>query len=113
MFRLKLLFQRPILLKGAKEVSQESRDAIKESLSIIDKFLDGSKWIAGENLTIADFSALTTVTTLAEVGYNLSQHPNVDRWYKQCQVLTGFEENREGAAGLAKAIKNALNGPVF
>lgn len=52
-------FQRPVLYDGAKEVSQAAKDAIKDSLTLIDGILGNSKWMAGDKLTIADFSAVT------------------------------------------------------
>lgn len=52
-------FQRPVLYGGAKEIPQAAKDAIKDSLTLIDGILGNSKWMAGDKLTIADFSAVT------------------------------------------------------
>lgn len=107
------VFQRPSLYNGVKTIPQSSRDDIKEALLIVEKFFENSKWIAGENLTIADFLTLANVTTLVELGYDLNQHPNIARWYKQCQSLDEFEENRKGAAALALRVKSVVEGPIF
>lgn len=85
-------------------MSQSASDAIIDTAIVLDHFLEKSKWIAGDNLTIADFSLLTIITTLVECGYNLAQHANLDRWYKQCQTLPGFVENQKGANGLAARV---------
>lgn len=98
---------------GAKEIPQTARDGLTESLTIIDKFLFDSKWIAGDTLTIADFSALAIVTTIVECGYDLTQNANINRWYKQCQALPGFEENKKGARGLAIRLENAFGKSLF
>lgn len=105
--------QRPVLYTGLKEIPQSAIDGVKDSLKIIDLFLDNSKWIAGDSLTIADFSALTIVTTIVECGYNLTAHVNVNRWYKECQKLPGFEENQKGARGLADRLKAVVGKSLF
>lgn len=98
---------------GVKEVSQQARDGVKEVLQTIDGFLSNSKWIAGENLTIADFSCITIVCTVAACGYDLTQHQNVLRWFKQCHSLPGFEENLKGAEGLGERLKSLVEGTIF
>ena len=94
-------------------MSQSARDALKETLIIIEGFLSNSKWIAGDNLTIADFSSVAIISTITECGYDLSQHANISRWYEQCQSLPGFEANLEGAKGLAERLKSKVEGTVF
>lgn len=101
------------MYNGVKNIPQQSRDDIKDALLIVEKFFENSKWIAGDSLTIADFLTLASVTTLVELGYNLDQHPNIARWYKQCQSLEEFEENRKGAASLALRVRNVVEGPIF
>lgn len=44
-----------------------------------------------------------------EFRYDLAKHPNLNEWYKRCQVLTGFKENVEGAKYLAEKILSALD----
>lgn len=94
-------------------MSQQARDDVKESLTIMDKSLENSKWFAGDHLTIADFSAVTTVTNITEFGYDLAQHPNIHRWYKQCHSLTGFDENLQGAKKFSEHLKGIVGGSLF
>lgn len=103
-------FQRPIIFTGAKTPSAQARDNLIASLKVIETFLAKTKWIAGENLTIADFSTVTTIATVVECGFDLAILPNLSRWYKQCQGLKGFEENLKGATALAKFIKSKVDG---
>lgn len=84
-----------------------------EILRVIDSFLKKGKWVAGDNLTIADFSAVTIITTIVKCGYDLNKLPNLHRWYTQCHNLKGFEENSSGAAFLASFIKGKADGPLF
>ena len=108
-----VFLKRPVLYGGAKHVTQQARDGMKEGLEILDKLLENLKWIAGDNLTIADFSAVAIITTIAECGYKLAQHKNVDRWYKQCQSLPGFDENLKGAKGLAARVFSGIEGSIY
>lgn len=101
------------MYQGIKTVSQPARDAVKETFTILDKFLESSKWIAGDNLTIADFSLLTIISTINECGYDLTKHANLNRWYDECRNLPGFEENRKGANGLAARVKAVVEGSIF
>lgn len=97
-----------MLFAGATSTSQQARDAVVDSLKVIDKFLENSKWVAGNNLTIADFSLIPTISTIVECGYDLTQHSNVKRWYEQSKSLKGFEENLQGAQLLAGLIKSKI-----
>lgn len=91
----------------------QSRDNLIESIKITETFVENSKWIAGDNLTIADFSALATISSIVALGYDLNQHPNLARWYNQCQQLKGIEENNSGAVALAKLIQDKAEGAIF
>ncbi|KAJ6638726.1 Glutathione S-transferase 1 [Pseudolycoriella hygida] len=57
-------FVLPVLYGGAKKISKERREAIKDLLKTIESFLMKSKWIAGDEVTIADFSYLANVATI-------------------------------------------------
>lgn len=94
-------------------MKKESVDSLIESLGVIEKSLECSKWLAGENLTIADFSALAVISTLVEFGCDLTQFPNLKRWFTQCHSFNGFEENKRGAVDLANLVKMKLEGTIF
>lgn len=52
-----------MLRAGVKKIAQERRDGIIAWLSAIELFLGQSKWIAGDDLTIADFTFLAHVAS--------------------------------------------------
>jgi glutathione S-transferase len=54
---------RPIIFGGQKTISQESIDNITNVLTVLEGFLENNAYFAGDELTIADFSILTTITT--------------------------------------------------
>ncbi|XP_071440215.1 glutathione S-transferase 1-like isoform X3 [Hetaerina americana] len=63
----------------------------------------GTKYAAGDGLTIADFPLLTATACLEAIHFNLSQYPEVAKWYENFKnenpklwsiVLPGMEEVR-------------------
>lgn len=50
----------------AKTVPEDRRNAVKESLKDLDKFLEGQSFAAGNTFTLADISLIPSVTS-AEV----------------------------------------------
>lgn len=45
---------------------------------------------------------------LQEVGWDISQFPNIQKWLKNCESLPGYEENIEGAKTFAAIVKKNL-----
>lgn len=99
----------PILM-GMSEGKQEDFRKMQDSVCILDKFLDGNRWLAGDQLTVADFSIVISVAALeGVVKFDLSRYPNVPRWYARCkQEIQGFEEITMEATNKSKACFEAL-----
>lgn len=54
----------PVLRGDVKTITNDRREAIKDLLKIMESFLVNSKWFAGDEVTIADFSYLSNVATI-------------------------------------------------
>lgn len=123
-------FQRAVLHQGLKSILTESREKLTDTLTVLDGFLSNTKWVAGNNITIADYSILGTITTvkvgpfihieimidlllLQEFGYDLLKNPNLSEWYSRCESFPGFQENVEGAQYLAKRMFAILENGKF
>jgi glutathione S-transferase len=39
-------------------------DKVEEAFSILDTYLEGHDWVAGDQITIADYSIVATVSTV-------------------------------------------------
>jgi glutathionyl-hydroquinone reductase len=63
--------QRPGIYEGVKTIPKKNKDAVREVLQTLNEFINGNKYIAGNILTIADFSILTTVTSFS-VSFDFS-----------------------------------------
>ncbi|XP_060805433.1 glutathione S-transferase 1-like [Amyelois transitella] len=98
----------PILFLGETEIKPFLRDDLNNTLKFLDGFLSSTKWVAGDNATIADTSICSSVSNLFAIGWDLTNYPNIQRWYKNCASLPGFDENQEGAKQFGDAVKKNL-----
>jgi glutathione S-transferase len=60
-----LLFQSPVLF-GNQQPDSSKAEKFEEALVFLDGFLKNQPWVAGQQLTIADFSIVAIIAT-AEV----------------------------------------------
>lgn len=78
----------------------------------MEKFLNGHKWIAGtDNITIADFSLMTTVQTLdVLVPIDEKRFPYLLKWIKRVKETNYYdEENESGLQSFKKLLKTFMN----
>lgn len=68
MYRI-LSFQFPIFLGMKDNIDEVVLQKVERSCEILNAYLDGNDFVAGDNLTIADFSISTSIVVL-EVRYN-------------------------------------------
>uniref|UniRef100_A0A336M9L0 glutathione transferase n=1 Tax=Culicoides sonorensis TaxID=179676 RepID=A0A336M9L0_CULSO len=95
----------PLFFGTTSEISTEFQTKIYEMFGLMDAFLKDSKWIAGNDVTVADLSILTTITGFVEIGVGLDKYPNVKRWLEQCKKLPGFEDYHKGMLAWCDMIK--------
>lgn len=90
------------LLGGAKGITTEDKDNTYKLYGLLEKFLEDRKWMAGESLSLADFSLVTTVTTLdIFVPVDAEKYPRISAWISMAkETLPEYEEINEG--GLKK-----------
>lgn len=76
---------------------------------MIDTFLTDGQWIAGSQVTLADFHLVTTITTLnVLIPYDAEAHPNLIAWIKRCEELPYYNYNLKGLEDYVKLIKMLL-----
>uniref|UniRef100_A0A8D8XA30 Glutathione S-transferase 1, isoform D n=1 Tax=Cacopsylla melanoneura TaxID=428564 RepID=A0A8D8XA30_9HEMI len=80
----------------------------------LDLFLEGQDWVAGNKMTVADFSYAATIATLTifylqAAGYDITPYKNIQNWYNKAKsTMKGWDTNEGGAAkigGILKAMK--------
>jgi len=88
------LYYKPVFLK--KPTNQEVVDnSLKElglKLDIYDQILGKQKYIAGDEITLADFYHIPYGETLAVAGSNIMEtRPNVAKWFKEITARPSWQ----------------------
>lgn len=102
------LFQISILRNGAKTIAKEKSDAILQGLTLLETILEKSKYVCGNELTIADFSLVATVSTINVVlPLAANRFPKIFEWMALMEALPYYKEaNQEGLDTFAALIKS-------
>jgi len=95
LYKCMIDYFQPILYNGATGDPQKA-NALKQSLDYLDMYLEDTSYAAGDQLTIADFSLLASVTHLEGVDWSYKSYDNINRWvnrlkselpyYAECNV---------------------------
>ena len=56
--------------EGRTAIDDNKKANLHEALSYLDIFLEGSPWVAGNNMTIADFACVTPVSSMVVSSYS-------------------------------------------
>ncbi|XP_046671979.1 glutathione S-transferase 1-1-like [Homalodisca vitripennis] len=89
------------------------KQKVDDAFSILNKYLESQSWVAGESMSLADFSTVASVSTAEVCGYNVSSYPNVARWLSAAKsAMPGYSEvNQPGLEALTKIIQS-VNKPL-
>nr|7RHP_A Chain A, Glutathione S-transferase AmGSTD1 [Apis mellifera] len=94
-----------IFMKAVKD--QAKYENIGTALSFLDKFLEGENYVAGKNMTLADLSIVSTVSTLEALDYDLSKYKNVTRWFAKIKPeIPKYEEYNNAGLKMFKELVN-------
>lgn len=86
----------PQLMSG-EEADERKANALKQSLDYIDIFLEKTAYCAGDQLTIADFSILASITQLEGMDYRITSYPNLCKWVQRMKSELPFYESCNAA----------------
>lgn len=96
-----------VLFLGKTEVPQERIDAITEAYDFVEAFLKDQTYVAGNQLTIADFSLISSISSLvAFVPVDAAKYPKLSAWIKRLEQLPYYAENSTGAQQFIAAVKS-------
>ncbi|XP_043643552.1 glutathione S-transferase 1-like [Drosophila teissieri] len=95
------------LFTGRTTIPTERYDAIIDVYDFLETFLAGNDYVAGNQLTIADFSIISTVSSLvAFVEVDTAKYPRITGWIKRLEQLPYYEEaNGNGARTFGTIVK--------
>lgn len=91
---------RLITVFGAKRDAEEVIARAHAVLKLIDAELQGRRFIAQNQPTIADVALYSYIARAPEGNVDLSGYPNVIAWLQRIESLPGFVEFRQTLAGL-------------
>ncbi|CAG9838087.1 unnamed protein product [Diabrotica balteata] len=110
LFARGLAITKLIIFESFKEVPEKYISALEEAFGIVEKFLAQNKWVAGDQMTIADLSFVTNITTFSHfVPITDEKYPKISAWIKKFEDLPYFKEINEGVNDYIKVIEGARN----
>lgn len=88
---------------------QDNPDKFKKILDAVELFntlLKGNEFAVGNQVTIADYTLVASISTLEGIGVDLSKYPNVMRWYQKCKkIIPNYEINEKGLEAFKEMMK--------
>ena len=83
------------------------REQTKRWLKVLDQHLlgSGSKYLCGDDITIADYFAAGMVSLTEVIHCNLAQYPNLSRWYAAMKARPNWAKSNEVFYGMVGALK--------
>ncbi|XP_058816311.1 uncharacterized protein LOC131679588 [Topomyia yanbarensis] len=99
----------PIAYRGITEISTEKKECVQKAYQLLEDTLVDD-YVAGNSLTIADFSCVSSFATLMGIiPVDKSKFPKIYDWLDRLKKLPYYEEaNGSGAEELAKFVRSAL-----
>lgn len=100
----------PVIRGNQKTLNKDSVDNLVKTYDQLEKLLEGKTYVAGNELSVADFSIVATISSsniVAPIAEN--RYPNISNWLSRMQKLPYYKEaNQEGVDAIASVIKSRL-----
>ena len=88
-------------------VTEQHIKSLQDNLKLLDTLIGQNKYVAGNELTIADLSILASTTFLGLKDYkDLENVPNVKEWYFRLQKELPYYEEVNG--GVIETLKSLI-----
>ncbi|MBV1876798.1 MAG: glutathione S-transferase [Pseudomonadales bacterium] len=92
---------RLVTVFGAGLDHQNAIDTAHKVLIVLEKHLQNRRWLAADHPTIADLANYAYIAHAPEGEVALDQYPNIRKWLKRIESLSGFLPMQATSAGLA------------
>lgn len=90
--RLRFLYE-PVLYMGCGELPEEKVRYIQSTWIMLERFLEDSPYVCGDEMTIADFCLAATAESLTEnAPFDTEKHPKVAEWLERMSQLSYYDE---------------------
>ncbi|XP_060802263.1 glutathione S-transferase domain-containing protein DDB_G0274223-like [Amyelois transitella] len=102
----------PPILYGAK-TDPALLKKLQEALQLFNVLLEGRKFAAASDLTLADLALVATVSTIEISDIDLNPYPNIQRWYKLVKsTAKDYEEINGNGVKIFKEIFDNLKAKI-
>ena len=81
-----------------REVCEEATKFAHQFLANVDQQLNSTKFLCGDDLTIADVAAFAYVDQCAEIDFSLDKYPKVQQWLGAMGDRPAIAAAKEAAA---------------
>lgn len=106
--RLRFLFE-PILYDGSSVVSTDKVEYIEKCWPLIEAFLERGAYLCGNELTIADFCCVATISSIGHYGGSIHKYPKLMAWLNRMAELPYYESLcAKGANMLIKTVDRMI-----
>lgn len=106
--RLRFLYE-PILYFGSTEVPQEKVLYIEKCWPLMEAFLERGPYLCGNEVSIADFCCIATVSSFGHYGGPSEKYPKLLAWIQRMSELPDYQRLcGEGGDVLVKTVDEML-----
>lgn len=107
--RLRFLYE-PVLYNGHPEVDQEKVLYIQKTWDLLEGFLANGDYLCGNELTIADFCCVASVTSVDEAApIDPAKYPKLTAWLERMSRVPNYQKlNAQGAHELKEIYKSTV-----
>ncbi|XP_014479140.1 PREDICTED: glutathione S-transferase 1-1-like [Dinoponera quadriceps] len=85
----------PVIRGMSHSVDEADVERVEKSFEVLNSFLEGKEFSAGDDLTIADFTISTSICLVQCFDFDIGRYDNVASYYDRCKESLekfGFEE---------------------
>ncbi|CAH2268034.1 jg10222 [Pararge aegeria aegeria] len=104
-------FMFPALFEGVRQVPEKPRNALLECYDFLETFLTKTKFIAGDNITIADVSIVPTVAAASYiVPIDDKKYPKLQAWFSNMEKQPFYQKRTAaGTMQLKEVLQKCLD----
>ncbi|EEB12529.1 GSTD1-5 protein, putative [Pediculus humanus corporis] len=95
---------------GSNRIDLKKINKLGEAFEFLEAFMGDSLFMAGNVMTIADYSIVATVSTIEACGFDFSKYERVSAWFERCKTeMLDYEEiNQKGADLIGNMVQPYL-----
>ncbi|XP_967395.2 glutathione S-transferase 1 [Tribolium castaneum] len=100
----------PIIRDGKKSLTQQEKDGIYEAYGFLETFLVGHEWVAGDFISVADYSLVSIISSLNYILVPIDslKYPNLDAWLKRMEGRPEYAANLKGLEDYSMILKSRM-----